>query len=130
MSARSRQALDELRAFALDLPGAFEDDPWGHEPVVKVGKKIFVFLGSEDAPSMTVKLPDSADQALDLPGAVPSGYGLGRHGWVTAPIGAKGAPRGVAEDWIEESYRAIAPKKLVAELEGRRATGSARGGSS
>ena len=50
MSARGRKALDDLRAFALGLPGAFEDDPWGHEPVVKVGKKIFVFLGSEDAP--------------------------------------------------------------------------------
>ncbi len=119
MSARTRRALDDLRAFALGLPGAFEDNPWGHEPVVKVGKKIFVFLGSEDAPTITVKLPDSADQALDLPGAVPSSYGLGRHGWVTAPVGAKGASRGVTEDWIEESYRVVAPKKLVAELDGR-----------
>jgi len=119
MAARGRKALDDLRAFALGLPGAVEDNPWGHEPVVKVGKKIFVFLGSEDAPTITVKLPDSADQALDLPGAVPSGYGLGRHGWVTAPVGAKGASRGVAEDWIEESYRVVAPKKLVAELDGR-----------
>jgi predicted DNA-binding protein (MmcQ/YjbR family) len=123
MSARTRKALDDLRRFALGLPGAFEDNPWGHEPVVKVGKKIFVFLGAEDAPGMTVKLPDSADQALELPGAEPSGYGLGRHGWVTVPIGAKGAPRGVAEDWVEESYRAIAPKKLVAELDARSTTG-------
>jgi len=118
MAARGRKALDDLRAFALGLPGAVEDNPWGHEPVVKVGKKIFVFLGSEESPTITVKLPDSADQALDLSGSVPSSYGLGRHGWVTAPVGPKGAPRGVAEDWVEESYRAVAPKKLVAELDG------------
>jgi predicted DNA-binding protein (MmcQ/YjbR family) len=117
MGARARKAIDDLKAFALGLPGAFEDNPWGHEPVVKVGKKIFVFLGSESAPTITVKLPDSADQALDLPGAVPSSYGLGRHGWVTAPVGPEGAPRGVAEDWIDESYRAVAPKRLVAQLD-------------
>jgi hypothetical protein len=27
MSARSRKAIDDLRAFALELPGAFEDNP-------------------------------------------------------------------------------------------------------
>ena len=117
MSARSRKLLDDLQAFALDFPGAFEDRPWDGEAVVKVGKKIFVFMGSEEQPGITVKLPDSADQALQIDGAEPSGYGLGKYGWVTVPVGAKGAPRGVAEDWIEESYRAVAPKKLVAELD-------------
>jgi predicted DNA-binding protein (MmcQ/YjbR family) len=117
MGARGRKLLDGLRGFALRLPGAFEDNPWDHEPVVKVGRKIFVFLGSDEAPGITVKLPDSADQALEIDGAVPSGYGLGRHGWVTVPVGTGGAPRAVAEDWIEESYRAVAPKKLVAELD-------------
>ncbi|MBA3709787.1 MAG: hypothetical protein H0W83_13320, partial [Planctomycetes bacterium] len=33
-----------LRAFALAFPGAYEDFPWG-ERVVKVAKKVFVFLG-------------------------------------------------------------------------------------
>jgi len=117
MSARGRQALDRLKAFALALPGAFEDNPWGDEPVIKVGKKIFVFMGPAEKPTVAVKLPDSADQALDTPGAVPTGYGLGRSGWVTTPVGPGGAPRGVVEDWIEESYRTIAPKKLVAELD-------------
>ena len=49
-------------------------------------------------------------------------YGL-RSGWVTLPVVGKGLPKvGVFEDWIEESYRAVAPKKLVAELD-RRADG-------
>ena len=71
MSARGRKVLDDIRTFALGLPGAFEDNPWGEEPVIKVGKKIFVFLGSAEKPAISIKLPDSADQALDTPGGGP-----------------------------------------------------------
>jgi hypothetical protein len=55
--------------------------------------------------------------ALTLPFASPTGHGLGRSGWVTASFGAKDAPPlDLLEDWIDESYRAQAPKKLVATL--------------
>ena len=60
--------LDTLEAFALDLPGAFADMPWEGDVVAKVGKKIFVFFGSGDPPTIAVKLPDSADHALATPG--------------------------------------------------------------
>lgn len=36
-----------MRAFALGLPGAVDEHPWG-ETVIKVNKKIFVFLGVDD----------------------------------------------------------------------------------
>ena len=112
--------MDDLEAFALGLPGAFADMPWEGDVVAKVGKKIFVFFGSGEQPAISVKLPDSADHALATPGAVPTSYGLGRHGWVTVPTKGKGAPtRGVLEDWVEESFRTIAPRKLVAELDAR-----------
>jgi len=89
--------------------------PWG-ELVLKVNKKVFVFLGSDtsEAPSMSVKPHESHDQALDVSGAVPTGYGLGRAGWVTVPLTSKEAPPGVLCDWVEESYRVVAPKRLVA----------------
>jgi predicted DNA-binding protein (MmcQ/YjbR family) len=107
---------DELQAFALQLPGAFSDMPWEGDQVAKVGKKIFVFFGAGEG-SISVKLPESADHALSIAGAVPTSYGLGHHGWVTVPTGD--TPTELLLDWIEESYRAVATKRFVAELDAR-----------
>lgn len=110
-----------LREFALSLPGATEDFPWG-ERVAKVNGKVFVFLGLDPIPGgemgFSVKLPASAEEALELPFTAPTGYGLGRSGWVTAKFGEKDAPPiAILEEWIRESYCAIAPKKLAARLD-------------
>ncbi|MEV2233232.1 MmcQ/YjbR family DNA-binding protein [Streptomyces phaeochromogenes] len=115
---------EKVREFALGLPGAAEEFPWG-ESVAKVNKKVFVFLGVADGSypmGVTVKLKDEVAHAhaLSSPGAEPAGYGLGKAGWVRVPLEEKGAP--AAEllcDWVEESYRTIAPKKLIAELDAR-----------
>lgn len=112
-----------VRRFALGLPGTVEEFPWG-ESVVKVHRKVFVFLGSGDGarpPLMTVKLKDEEAHAhaLTVPGAEPAGYGLGRSGWVSLPLGGGNAPPSdLLCEWVEESYRVIAPKKLVAVLDG------------
>ena len=95
-----------------------EEFPWG-ERVVKVRKKVFVFLGrAEGGLSLSVKLPDSGLMALSLPFASSTGYGLGKSGWVTAAFtpGAR-PPVDLLRRWIDESYRAVAPRKLVASLE-------------
>ena len=113
-------ARAELRRFALGLPGAHEDFPWG-ESVIKVRKKVFVFLGrSGGGLTLSVKLPASHLLALDLPFASPTGYGLARGGWVTAEFEkGEAAPLELLRQWIDESYRAVAPKRLVAELDTR-----------
>ncbi|HET9602224.1 MAG TPA: MmcQ/YjbR family DNA-binding protein [Acidimicrobiales bacterium] len=120
-----RRSAERLRRFALDLPGAWEDHPWG-ESVAKVGKKVFVFMGvpTEDGSmGLSVKLPDSREAALSMPFTEPTGYGLGRAGWVSASFAAGDeAPVDILCDWIEESYRAIAPKKLIAELDRHRSS--------
>jgi predicted DNA-binding protein (MmcQ/YjbR family) len=122
MSRAIRKAENSLLDFALSLPGAREDHPWG-ECVVKVGKKIFVFFGrggDGKGLGLSVKLPASSDLALALPFARPTGYGLGKHGWVSASFGKDDAPPvELLREWIEESYRAIAPKKLLAKLTAR-----------
>ncbi len=119
MTAR-KSRRDSLLEFALTLPGAHEDHPWG-ETVVKVRKKIFVFLGEDgnEPGGMGVKLDESLEAALAQEGAAPSGYGLGKAGWVSVPLKGRSPSIGVLRDWVEESYRRIAPKTLVKELDER-----------
>jgi predicted DNA-binding protein (MmcQ/YjbR family) len=108
-----------LRDVALSLPGAREDFPWG-ERVAKVNKKVFVFFGHDDEtePSLiTVKLVESHGHALTIEGTAPSGYGLGRAGWVNVPLQAEGVTPELLSEWIEESYRIVAPKRFVAWLD-------------
>jgi predicted DNA-binding protein (MmcQ/YjbR family) len=107
---------DYLR-FALGFPEAWQDTPWDGDVVAKVGKKIFVFFGTGEVPSVGVKLPQSAEQALLSDAVTPMAYGLGKWGWVVVRVDGADAPeQGIIEDWIEESYRAVAPKKLIAQL--------------
>jgi predicted DNA-binding protein (MmcQ/YjbR family) len=109
---------DKVRDFALSLPEAVEEHPWG-EDVAKVRGKIFVFFGGPGSRHMTVKLEESHSHALSIEGAKPTGYGLGASGWVTVPLRADGVTIGLLRDWIEESYRIVAPKQLVANLDER-----------
>ena len=112
------RAETALRRFALSFPEAREEFPWGHS-AFKVRGKVFLFLSSQekDGPglSLSVKLPASRAVALMLPFAEPTGYGLGKSGWVSArfPRGRQ-PPLPLLCQWITESYRAIAPKRLLA----------------
>jgi predicted DNA-binding protein (MmcQ/YjbR family) len=118
--AKHTKTRQRLLAYALAFPEAWQDEPWEGDVVVKVGNKIFVFFGSErpDGMGIGVKLPESADEALVYPFTEPSGYGLGKWGWVNAQFGPRDKPPvDMLEEWIEESYRAVAPKKLVKLLD-------------
>lgn len=111
--------LATLEALALSFPETWVDTPWG-DRVVKVRTKICLFSSASgsESPVVTVKLPDSRDHALSLPGAKPTGYGLGKHGWVTIPLaGLSPEDTEVLLDFVEESYRAVAPKTLVKQLD-------------
>jgi predicted DNA-binding protein (MmcQ/YjbR family) len=123
MAASIVKTAARLRTFALGLPGAWEDFPWEDDRTAKVGKKVFAFLGHAEPTDhyyVSPKLPDSVEQALALSCCEPTGYGLGRASWVTIDVSAAGCPPvEVLLDWIEESYRTIAPKTLVRELDAR-----------
>ncbi|MGC3997748.1 MAG: MmcQ/YjbR family DNA-binding protein [Anaeromyxobacter sp.] len=118
----------EVRAFALTFPETHEDFPWGHR-LIKVRGKAFVFMSNDEPDlSVSVKLPWSSEGALQFPFCEPTHYGMGQHGWVTAsfPAGMKRPkvrpagewpPLPALRSWIEESYRAVAPKKLVKALD-------------
>src|SRR6187399_913294 len=110
--------LKELRAFGLAYPGAHTKSPWPGHLDLAVKDKTFAYLSVEGEPfKISCKLPHSSAAALMLPFAEPTGYGLGKSGWVSAqfPEGQM-PPKDLLKEWIDESYRAQAPKKLVASL--------------
>ena len=111
--------FEALRRHGLGLPEAVEEFPWGHS-ALKVRGKTFVFLNqSEEELSLSVKLPVSRDFALIFDWAEPTGYGLGRSGWVSARFGPNDeSDMELLQRWIVESYKAVAPKKLAATVAG------------
>lgn len=118
-------AWDEVRAFALALPYAVENFPWGESvlkidyPPGRLGRDgleagpMFVWLGRREAAAISVKLVASYDEAVSKGNARPTSMsGLGRWGWLTIPLHAE---FDLLYDWVEESYRTVAPRKLIAE---------------
>lgn len=122
-SAATHPSESELRAFALSFPEAREEFPWG-ESAFKISGKVFVFMYVHaEGLNLSLKLPLSNENALAQPFAEPTGYGLGKSGWVTSKFGThERVPMETLKRWIEESYRAVAPKKFVALLGGATAT--------
>jgi predicted DNA-binding protein (MmcQ/YjbR family) len=113
-----QRADDALRAHALSYPETHEDHPWGETAIKVAKKKVFLFMGNDgESWGISTKLPDSGAIALTLPFAEPTGYGLGKSGWVSARFRAKDdIPLEMLKSWIDESYRAVAPAKLVKSL--------------
>jgi predicted DNA-binding protein (MmcQ/YjbR family) len=124
MATKQKQASDvalkALRAWGLTFPGAHTKSPWPGHLDLAVNDKTFAYLSIEGEPiKISCKLPKSSAMALMLPFATPTPYGLGKSGWVTAnfPDGEP-LPVDMLRAWIDESYRAQAPKKLLAQHTG------------
>ena len=121
MTEAGEAILNELRGFGLSYPGAHGKAPWpGHDDLA-VNDKTFAYLAADGEPfSISCKLKYTGEAALQLPYAKPTGYGLGKSGWVTFTPGAgEMPPVEQLQGWIDESYRAQAPRKLVKELDAR-----------
>ena len=91
-------------------------EAWDGEPTFRVRGKNFVFT-DRVASGLTVKLPkeEAAAVVATEPAAEPTGYGLGRHGWVSLPVGDD-ADEGrwqQVEEWVRTSYTLVAPKSLA-----------------
>jgi DNA-binding transcriptional ArsR family regulator/predicted DNA-binding protein (MmcQ/YjbR family) len=106
-----------LRNIALAYPDAHEDAD-GTETVIRVGRRPFtIFRALDQGFIMKAKLPLSKKAALDEPFAQPVQYRLGTSEWVTARFGADDdVPIELLWEWIDESYRATAPRKRLKEL--------------
>jgi predicted DNA-binding protein (MmcQ/YjbR family) len=108
----------KLREIAMEYPDTYEDHPWGESAIkIRPQGKAFLFMRAhDDEVSFSVKLPNSRDMAVDLPWAEPTHYGMGKYGWVTAHVKPKDAQMDLIRAWIDESFRAVAPKKLLKKL--------------
>lgn len=84
-----------------------------------VNDKTFAYLSAPgDPPGLSLKLPFSRSLALALDGAEPTPYGLGKSGWVSMSFDAHPVPPlAQLEEWLDESYRSQAPKRLLAQFE-------------
>lgn len=121
-SPRKKSALaaaeDALREVMLSYPEATEDFPWDHRAAKVKGKMFCILVLDEGGLSVTTKLPQSNEAALMMPFCSPTGYGMGKSGWVTSSFKpGDEAPVALLTKWIDESFRAVAPKKLVERLE-------------
>src|SRR5262249_28540006 len=92
----------------------------GDHEVVRVGKKVFLWLSAEDGGCFFgVRLPSSIDAALTLPGIEPMAYGMAKWGWINATFKkGEAVPVELIGKWLDESFRTVAPKKLVKQLDG------------
>lgn len=115
--AEADALIAKLRTFALNYPGAHTRSPWPEHLDACVKDKTFAFLPAPGQPfHVTLKLPFTGPEALEQSGAKPTAYGLGRSGWVSLN---EPASLEQLKLWIDESYRAVAPKSLIKELAAR-----------
>jgi predicted DNA-binding protein (MmcQ/YjbR family) len=104
---------EELLDHCLAKPGAWPDEPWEGDLVVKVASKIFVFLGSEPATSVGLKCGPSRELADEwlarYPGDVTVLPYIGRSGWNSLRIGGA-IPDDEVFEAIDASYDAVVSK--------------------
>jgi predicted DNA-binding protein (MmcQ/YjbR family) len=109
--------MHRLERITTELPEAERVDitEWGDHPSFRVRGKNFVFCDAE-ARHLSLKLPRGEVEAVLAtdPATTPTGYGLGRHGWIDVSIPADAGPRRWRQigEWVRTSYTLVAPKGL------------------
>jgi predicted DNA-binding protein (MmcQ/YjbR family) len=102
---------DELLIYCLSKPGAWQDEPWEGDVVVKVATKIFAFLGS--GTSVGVKCAKTREEADEWLARYPQDAAvmpyIGRSGWNTLRFGGA-IPDGELLEAVDASYDTIVAK--------------------
>ncbi|MGH3498731.1 MAG: MmcQ/YjbR family DNA-binding protein [Nocardioidaceae bacterium] len=98
---------EQLLAHCLGKPGAWQDEPWDGDVVVKVSDKIFAFLGSLAGTSIGVKCGANRDEADEWLQRYPKdatvmAY-IGRSGWNTLQTDG-GIPDDEVLEAVDASY--------------------------
>ena len=103
----------ELLAYCLGKPGAWQDEPWEGDVVVKVGGKIFAFLGAESSFGVGVKCGPTREVAdewlLRYPDEASVTPYIGRSGWNTLQFGGA-IPDDEVFEAVDSSFDAVVRK--------------------
>jgi len=101
---------EDLRELCLAKPGAWPDSPWEGDQVVKVGPKIFAFLG---AGTVGVKCGATRDEADEWLARFPEDAAvmpyIGRSGWNTLRLDGA-IPDEDLREAVDASYDAVVAK--------------------
>jgi len=102
---------DELLAYCLAKPGAWQDEPWEGDVVVKVGSKVFAFLGSGTAVGLKCgPSREAADEwLLRYPDDASASAYIGRSGWNSLRLGGA-IPEDELLEAVDASYDAVVSK--------------------
>ena len=104
---------EDLLAYCLSKPGAWEDQPWEGDVVTKVGPKIFAFLGAGDPPRVGLKCGASREAAdewlLRYPADAAVMPYIGRSGWNNLRLGGAIGDDEILEA-VDASYTAVVSK--------------------
>jgi predicted DNA-binding protein (MmcQ/YjbR family) len=107
----ARLSPDALLVHCLSKPGAWQDEPWEGDVVVKVGFKIFAFLGG--GTSVGVKCGANRSEAeewlLQFPQDAHVMAYIGRSGWNTLDLGGA-IPDAEILEAVDASYATIVAK--------------------
>ena len=121
---RHEKAEADLTAYALSFPETDLVSGWGTTRYLRVCMRGFCVFGAKDEPrdalTITVKLPQSAPLARELPFVRLGSDWYQRHDWVIAHFGPAddvAAEYPTLRFWIRQSYRAVAPKRLARLVE-------------
>jgi predicted DNA-binding protein (MmcQ/YjbR family) len=103
----------ELLAYCLGKPGAWQDEPWEGDIVVKVGSKIFAFLGAEPGTTIGLKCGANRELADEWLARYPDDASvmpyIGRSGWNTLRVGGA-IPDDEVREAVDASYDTVVSK--------------------
>ncbi len=103
----------DLLAHCLAKPGAWQDEPWEGDVVVKVGPKVFAFLGGAAAGTVGLKCGPTREVAdewlLRYPQDAAVMAYIGRSGWNSLRIGGAIGDDELLEA-VDASYQAVVRK--------------------
>ena len=114
--------MQRLEKIVARLPEAQRVDieAWGGEPTFRVRQQeLHLHRPRGDGHQREAAEGGGAAVVATDESAEPTGYGLGRHGWVSVKI-AKDASKArwqEIEEWVRTSYTLVAPKTLARQVE-------------